>query len=125
MYGLTYKKNKMTELTDSEENIKLKYLIKALKSDVSKLSFTIGEKDSEIEELKYDIKKLVQSNNNLSGIGGGEFKVVKGKLTTKNTKKEERLRIRSEAKNNFKENNDRLTIIMNLKKEIEILKNSI
>ena len=115
----------MTELTDSEENIKLKYLIKALKSDVSKLSFTIGEKDSEIEELKYDIKKLVQSNNNLSGIGGGEFKVVKGKLTTKNTKKEERLRIRSEAKNNFKENNDRLTIIMNLKKEIEILKNSI
>ena len=115
----------MKPITKSEENIKLKYLIKALKSDVSKLRFIIGEKDSEIEELKYDIKKLVQANNNLSGIGGGDFKIVKGNLITKKQKKEDRVKSKLEAKKQFKLNNDRLNIIMNLKKEIEELKNSI
>ena len=67
-----------------EENIKLKYMLKASMAEISKLKFNLGEKSSEIDELKSDIKKVVKSNNLLSGKGGGDFKVVKGGLINKN-----------------------------------------
>mgnify|MGYP003662458205 CR=1 FL=1 len=68
----------------SEENIKLKYILKASMAEISKLKFKIGEKDSEIDELKSDIKKVVKENNLLNGKGGGNYRVVKGKLIDKN-----------------------------------------
>ena len=114
----------MENLTIEEENIKLKYFISAAKSEISKLLFRVGEKDSEIDELKDDIKKLVKSNNRLSGIGGGDFKVVRGKLITKIPKKD-RIEAHNEAMKEFKAKNDRLAIIMRQKAEIELLRGKI
>lgn len=115
----------MEKLTAEDENIKLKYLIAAAKSQISKLLFRVGEMDSEISELKYDIKKLVDLNNNLSGVGGGDFRVVGGDLVAKKTSKCDRIKAHDEAMKDFRAKNDRLAIIMRQKEEIEYLKNEI
>lgn len=115
----------MENLTTEEENIKLKYLVGAAKHEISKLLFKVGEKDSEIDELKDSIKELVKSNNNLSGVGGGDFKVVGGNLITKKLPKKKRIEAHNEAMKEFKAKNDRLAIIMRQKSEIELLKKEI